>query len=196
MVPDSPATQTHLPTIGVWHPPWFLRKTLYHLILHKTHQEKKNATTLGHLHGRKLFSRISLFNRSHVLPDMAVGQNLRYLFSRDYLLFKRLLRVTGGTGFGPTVICFSLCFLLPAISCFRPTNYPISDIPCFLHGFVSVFGGWLTSKGFVWTFRRKNSNKNIGPGGPTVFKSQASTFVSCCTLDRQILTFDIYKHIS
>ena len=31
--------------------------------------------------------------------DMAMGQNLRYLFRRDYHLFKRLLRVTGGTGF-------------------------------------------------------------------------------------------------
>ena len=31
--------------------------------------------------------------------NMALGQNLRYLFSRDYHLFKRLLRVTGGTGF-------------------------------------------------------------------------------------------------
>ena len=30
---------------------------------------------------------------------MAMGQNLRYLFSRDCHLFKRLLRVTGGTGF-------------------------------------------------------------------------------------------------
>ena len=30
---------------------------------------------------------------------MAMGQNLRYLFSRDYHLFKRFLRVTGGTGF-------------------------------------------------------------------------------------------------
>ena len=32
-------------------------------------------------------------------PHMAVVQNLRYLFCRDYHLFKRLLRVTGGTGF-------------------------------------------------------------------------------------------------
>ena len=32
---------------------------------------------------------------------LAVGQNLRYLFSGDYLLFKRLLRVTGGRGFDP-----------------------------------------------------------------------------------------------
>ena len=29
---------------------------------------------------------------------MAMGQNLRYLFCRDCHLFKRLLRVTGGTG--------------------------------------------------------------------------------------------------
>ena len=33
---------------------------------------------------------------------MAVGQNLRYLFCRDYHLFKGLLRVTGGLrGFDP-----------------------------------------------------------------------------------------------
>ena len=31
--------------------------------------------------------------------DMAMGQNLRYLFGNDYHLFKRLLRDTGGTGF-------------------------------------------------------------------------------------------------
>ena len=30
---------------------------------------------------------------------MAMGQNLSYLFSRDYHLCKRLSRVTGGTGF-------------------------------------------------------------------------------------------------
>ena len=29
---------------------------------------------------------------------MAVGQNLRYLFCRDYHLFKKLLRVTWGYG--------------------------------------------------------------------------------------------------
>ena len=34
------------------------------------------------------------------MSHMAVGQNLRYLFCRvPYHLFKRLLRVTGGTGF-------------------------------------------------------------------------------------------------
>ena len=38
-------------------------------------------------------------NIQEVYKHMAMGQNLRYLFSRDYHLFKRLLRVTGGTGF-------------------------------------------------------------------------------------------------
>ena len=31
----------------------------------------------------------------------SMGQNLRYLFSRDYHLFKGLLRVTGVLGFDP-----------------------------------------------------------------------------------------------
>ena len=35
---------------------------------------------------------------------LVVGQNLRYLFSRDYHLFKRLLKVTGGTRFWPIAI--------------------------------------------------------------------------------------------
>ena len=36
---------------------------------------------------------------TNIVTNMAVGQNLRYLFCRDYHLFKRLLRVTGGMGF-------------------------------------------------------------------------------------------------
>ena len=43
------------------------------------------------------FKSLSLF--VFVLCYLAMGQNLRYLFRRDYHLFKRLLRVTGGTGF-------------------------------------------------------------------------------------------------
>ena len=41
------------------------------------------------------FFRYPFLTRSH----MVVGQNLRYVFCRDYHLFKRLLRVSGGTGF-------------------------------------------------------------------------------------------------
>ena len=37
-------------------------------------------------------------NTGYLKSPLAMGQNLRYLFSRNYLS-KRLLRVTGGTGF-------------------------------------------------------------------------------------------------
>ena len=39
---------------------------------------------------------------------LAMDQNLRYLFSRDYHLFKRLFKGHRGTGFRPTPIwcCF------------------------------------------------------------------------------------------
>ena len=59
--------------------------------------QRRRSNALDRLRQRK-----GLPGREHKMLKimyMAVGQNLRYLFCRDYHLFKRLLRVTGGTGF-------------------------------------------------------------------------------------------------
>ena len=50
-----------------------------------------------------------------------LGQNLRYLFGRDYHPFERLLRVTGGTGFWPIVI-----WNLPWFFCSQLLHHMIS----------------------------------------------------------------------
>ena len=50
--------------------------------------------------------------------DVAVGQNLRYLFCRDYHLFKRLFWVTGGTGFWPIAMSAIYVFLAWWMVCF------------------------------------------------------------------------------
>ena len=60
---------------------------------------------------------------------MAMGQNLRYFFSRvPYHLFKRLLRVTGGLrGFDPQPyhpfgLLLLVCLLGHHLGCFRPPS--------------------------------------------------------------------------
>ena len=56
--------------------------------------------------------------------DMAMGQNVRYLLSRDYHLFKRLFKGHGIRGFDPQpyMTCAAVpwfCFFLrPALSAF------------------------------------------------------------------------------
>ena len=80
-----------------------------------------------------------------------VGQNLRYLFCRDYHLFQRLLRVTGGTGFWPIAMCFCLFNLLKG----TPSKARTFQFGGFLNGsFACQFGGnlWSQVGGFLWFF--------------------------------------------
>ena len=93
---------------------------------------------------------MDIFQRKKL--NMAVGQNLRYLFCRDYHLFKRLLRVTGGTGFWPIAIFLQPLPRLKPLQCF-PVRKITSYVVAWTFGRTTIassfstrfFGAWSMS---------------------------------------------------